>query len=201
MEPWAERAMERWPNVPVLFGWLGLDSRGRWLIKGEIISRPQIVDTINRNYETDEHGRWFFQNGPQRGFVTLANTPIILRVAVPGGGLVTHTDAEVTQLRALYMDERGGLMFLTEHGPGLLLDADLDWALAHMAINHKPVTEEQLEDVLELPSGASTGIRFQFGSATLAAQRLDSADAPAYLNFVRDPQPLPNERVSTRMAD
>ena len=80
MEAWALRAMERWPNVPALFGWLGLDRRGRWLIKGEVITRPQIIDTINGNYEADAHGRWFFQNGPQRGFVSLQTAPLVLSV-------------------------------------------------------------------------------------------------------------------------
>ena len=44
MEDWVHRALARWPNVPALYGWLGLDRRGRWLIRGETISRPQIVD-------------------------------------------------------------------------------------------------------------------------------------------------------------
>src|ERR1700712_3913736 len=78
MEPWALKAMQRWPNVPALFGWLSLDRRGRWLIKDELITRPQIIDTINANYGVDEHGRWFFQNGPQRGFMQLAYAPFVV---------------------------------------------------------------------------------------------------------------------------
>ncbi|MDB5974431.1 MAG: hypothetical protein JWR07_1191, partial [Nevskia sp.] len=48
MEDWVQRSLARWPNVPALFGWLALDRRGRWLIQGELISRPQIIETINR---------------------------------------------------------------------------------------------------------------------------------------------------------
>ena len=68
MEDWVHRAMARWPNVPALYGWLSLDRRGRWRIQNETISRPQIIDTFNRNYAADEQGRWYFQNGPQRGY-------------------------------------------------------------------------------------------------------------------------------------
>jgi hypothetical protein len=64
MEDWVHKALARWPDVPALFGWLSLDRRGRWRIRGEVITRPQIVDTINPNYAADEHGRWYFQNGP-----------------------------------------------------------------------------------------------------------------------------------------
>src|SRR5262249_50687118 len=98
MEAWALRGMQRWPNVPALFGWLTLDRRGRWLIKGEIISRPQIIDTINRNYEPDEHGRWFFQNGPQRGFIALEYAPLVVRVDGGGDLLTTHTDLSIHDL-------------------------------------------------------------------------------------------------------
>src|SRR3546814_4722559 len=69
VEDWVQRALARWPNVPALYGWLRLDRRGRWLIRDEPISRPQIIDTINRNYAADARGCWYFQNGPQRGYM------------------------------------------------------------------------------------------------------------------------------------
>ena len=31
------RAMTRWPDVPAVYGWLSLDRRGRWLIRGETL--------------------------------------------------------------------------------------------------------------------------------------------------------------------
>ena len=71
MEDRMQRALARWPNVPALYGWLSLDRRGRWRIQGEIITRAQIIDTISANYLADEHGAWYFQNGPQRGYVQL----------------------------------------------------------------------------------------------------------------------------------
>jgi Protein of unknown function (DUF2946) len=200
VEAWALRAMQRWPNVPALFGWLGLDRRGRWLIKGETISRPQIIDTINRNYEPDEHGRWFFQNGPQRGYIALEYAPLILRLE-GDDVLVTHTGSRVEKPRAAFMDEEGALLIATEHGPGVLADSDLEWALSRLTAEGSSVDERQLEAALALPNGADTALRFELGGASLVVARLDAASAPATLDFVRDPEPLPNERYSTRESD
>jgi hypothetical protein len=79
MDESVRAALARWPNVPSVYGWLSLDRRGNWLIKGERIGNPAVPEFIARNYECDERGRWFFQNGPQRVFVTLAYLPFVLR--------------------------------------------------------------------------------------------------------------------------
>lgn len=194
MEDWVTRALARWPNVPALFGWLGLDRRGRWLIRGEIISRPQIVETINRNYAADAHGRWYFQNGPQRGYIQLERAPLLLRASAQGDTLTAHTENEVRDISAAWLDEEGGLLLLTDLGPGALADADLDWALQRLETEYGPVDEAQLAEALALPSGAETALRLRLGAAALPLRRLDQAEAPARLGFVRDPQPLPGER-------
>src|ERR687884_636735 len=90
------RGMAKWPNVPAVYGWLGLDRRGNWLLKSEPITNPVITAFISRNYERDGHGRWFFQNGPQRVFVALAYTPHVYRATswTPGDlGFESHTGA------------------------------------------------------------------------------------------------------------
>jgi hypothetical protein len=79
------RAMAKWPKVPVVYGWLSLDRRGRWSIKSGSPERPdaashgfepvtnqKLVEFIGRNYTHDAQGRWYFQNGPQRVYVALA---------------------------------------------------------------------------------------------------------------------------------
>ena len=77
MDPIVARAMARWPNVPAVYGWLALDRRGNWLIKGERITHQSMREFIARNYQPDDAGRWYFQNGPQRVYVTLAYTPLV----------------------------------------------------------------------------------------------------------------------------
>src|SRR5215203_7506911 len=74
------RSMAKWPNVPAVYGWLTLDRRGNWLLKGERINNPAIIEFIGRNYEPDAQGRWYFQNGAQRVYVELEYTPMVYRV-------------------------------------------------------------------------------------------------------------------------
>ncbi len=193
MEDWVKRALARWPNVPALFGWLGLDRRGRWLIRGETISRPQIVDTIARNYAADAHGRWYFQNGPQRGYVKLEHAPLVLHADAAGEQLTAHTGDGVTQVSAAFLDEEGAILLQTDLGPGALADADLDWALRRLEAAAGAVDENSLAAALAQPSGSLTCLRLRFGAASLPLQRLDRLLAPAELGFVRDPQPLPSE--------
>ncbi len=80
----------KWPNVPDCFGWLALDRRGQWRMRddftqqhhlpGQVIQHKALNEFIARNYACDERGRYFFQNGPQRVFITLDATPFIARM-------------------------------------------------------------------------------------------------------------------------
>lgn len=80
----------KWPNVPDCFGWLALDRRGQWRMRNEFTQQNKLPDQvikhaalnefIARNYACDESGRYFFQNGPQRVFITLDATPWIVRI-------------------------------------------------------------------------------------------------------------------------
>jgi hypothetical protein len=188
MEAWVHRALERWPNVPALFGWLGLDRRGRWTIQGETISRPQIVDTINANYAADDQGRWYFQNGPQRGYVTLEVAPLILFTSGDGTHLLTHTGHRVESITQGWLDESGSLVLSTEHGPGLLADTDLAWALARIEISEGVFDDASLERALAQSSGSRTALSLSFDDHRIPITRLDDADIPAALGFVRVPQ-------------
>jgi hypothetical protein len=200
MEEWVTRAMQRWPNVPALFGWLALDRRGRWLIQGEPITRVQIIDTINRNYASDEHGRWFFQNGPQRGYVQLASAPFILR-PLANDRLETHTGRWVERPTAAYLDEHGSLLVATEHGPGEVAGDSLDWVLRRLRHRGWPVTEQQLAQALASDSGAATPLTVLFDAVHVPIMRLDFAAAPGALGFVRDPQPREDEVAATVEQD
>ena len=55
------KAMERWPNVPDVYGWLRLDRRGQWLIKDETIANVTVRDFISRNYLRTDGGAYAFQ--------------------------------------------------------------------------------------------------------------------------------------------
>ncbi|EIT72226.1 MULTISPECIES: DUF2946 family protein [Hydrocarboniphaga] len=192
MEDWVLRALAKWPDVPALFGWLSLDRRGRWYVRGEPISRPQIIDTIGRNYAADEQGRWYFQNGPQRGYVSCETAPLVL-LAQPDGSLRTHNGLLVREPRLACLDEEGSLLIVTEHGPAALDASDLDWALSRLRGVNGAVTEDELQGALDQASGEPTALTLVLSvdadELTLPVKRLDLAAAPAELGYVRDPQP------------
>jgi hypothetical protein len=123
MDDAVARSIAKWPNVPAVYGWLSLDRRGSWLIKGERIANVGLREFIARNYEADERGRWFFQNGPQRVFVALAYTPFV--VHWQGERLFDQCGREVTA-KETYLDDEGSVLVLGEQGIGLLDDRDLE---------------------------------------------------------------------------
>ncbi|MBN9429482.1 MAG: DUF2946 family protein [Burkholderiales bacterium] len=138
------RAMTRWPDVPAVWGWLRLDRRGRWLLVdrghpdfdeardggGSPITSPPIIDFIGRNYAGDEHGRWYWQNGPQRVYVDLDSAPLILRVLDADGPtiaarhFVTHTGFGVQRIDAGWIGPAGELLLRTDLGPAVVHDLD-----------------------------------------------------------------------------
>lgn len=195
MEDWVARALARWPDVPALYGWLSLGRHGHWHIRGEPISRPQIIDTLNRNYAADAEGRWFFQNGPQRGYVSLARAPLVLRAGADGT-LHTHTGLAVSQARAGYLDEDGGLWLATDAGPAALDDHDLAWLLERLEQDGQPPGEAALAAALTTAAGQHSGLALRLGCTLLPLRRLDAADAPSTLGFVREPAPKPGEKAS-----
>lgn len=143
MDQSVKDALARWPNVPAVHGWLSLDARGRWRLHpqgqaadggpGEPITNTQILEFINRNYDHDDAGRWYFQNGPQRVFVRLDAAPYVLRLADDNHALVTHTNASVESVSEWLLDDAGNLYAMTPLGGGVVLDRDLQPLLEKMA--------------------------------------------------------------------
>ena len=184
------RAMAKWPKVPAVYGWLSLDRRGRWRLRGEMLSHPATVRFINRNYASDERGRWYFQNGPQRVFVSLEYTPLVL--SLDGcSRLQTHTGERVQSLRAAAIDEEGSLLLLCEHGPGLLDDRDL-LAVSEGFVdsNERCCPDDVLEEALKDPAGLDR-IRLSLRWRDLCAplEALTRAQAPRRFGFIAAPAP------------
>ena len=119
MDDAVRQALARWPDVPDCFGWLSLSRRGEWQLPDGPIRHAGLAAFIGRNYEADADGRWYFQNGPQRVFVSLAYTPTVLRLAAPAR-LQTHTGQPVETLSGAWLDDEGSLLLASEHGIALL---------------------------------------------------------------------------------
>ncbi|MGI4813186.1 MAG: DUF2946 family protein [Janthinobacterium lividum] len=136
MDEIVKKALAKWPNVPSCTGWLALDRRGTWRMRDEKIQASgaagvPIVHTallgfICRNYGADEHGQWYFQNGPQRVFIELAYTPWVVRLH---NGRLTDQRGEAFEPRGAWLDEQGNVLFSDVSEPpriALLHDHDLD---------------------------------------------------------------------------
>jgi Protein of unknown function (DUF2946) len=148
MDDLVKQAMTKWPDVPHCYGWLGLDARGNWCMrddqaqaaggfcsgckgaKGSVLKHEKLVNFIERNYQCDDVGQWYFQNGPQRVFVELEVTAWVWRVG--NDYAVTSHSGTPVQYQQGWMDEHGWLYLTTSGGFGLVHTQDV--ALAAQAI-------------------------------------------------------------------
>jgi len=167
MDPIVEAAMRKWPMVPHCYGWLALDARGDWYlrdeptqaagpfpqIKGSRIEHDGLLGFIQRNYECDARGCWYFQNGPQRVYVELEAAPWVFRLEVAEPGRdgrwrISLPGERQARYRAAWLDEGGRLFLDCDLGFGLVhsLDTDVaalaveagDWQPGTMAFARMP---------------------------------------------------------------
>ncbi len=150
MDDIVKQAIAKWPNVPDCYGWVGLDARGNWYMRddrvqaagpfaapegssgmaarGSRLLHAKLIDFIQRNYESDASGRWFFQNGPQRVYVELEATPFIWRVAAaPAFAVAAHT-GQPARVQRCVLDEQGRVYLETDLGFGLVHTQDMTHA-------------------------------------------------------------------------
>jgi hypothetical protein len=195
------RAMQKWPDVPNVYGWLKLDRRGNWLVKSrasaagapvfERISNAAVVEFIGRNYQADAHGRWFFQNGPQRVFVLLEYTPLVYRLRADGDSVETHTGAVPSVVMRAWVDDAGQLLLDTELGAGVALDRDLAALLEKIVVTDgKPAADEAIES---LAGGAGPALALSLGKRCVPLGSIAASDVPARFRFNPAPRPAPGE--------
>lgn len=167
MDAIVEAALRRWPGVPDVRGWLGLDARGHWWLRdaetqaqgpfaqarGSRIEHAGLVGFIGRNYAAAADGAWYFQNGPQRVWVELEATPWVWRLhgeaAAAAPALLSHTGVPAAA-RSLWLDEAGRLYIDTALGCGLV--HTLDTALAAQAIESGHWPPPQAIDSAAMPA-------------------------------------------------
>lgn len=187
------RAMQRWPNVPAVFGWLQLDRRGNWLIKTvegrfERIVNSAMVEFVGRNYVHDDEGRWYFQNGPQRVYVTLEYTPWVYRLDDAGRRLITHTGATPKAITRLFMDDSHALLVETEFGIGIVLDRDLSAFLDHVQARSAANVDALIESVSQGAAGRCRVFDWQ-----VPVEPIQAKDVPNRFGFVSRPTPAPGQ--------
>jgi len=147
MDRIVQQAMAKWPDVPACTGWLALDRRGRFRMRdeacqaadepGEPIRHAALNAFIARNYTSDAEGRWFFQNGPQRVFVDLDYTPLVVRLHYgTSDRCIEHASADGARLpvlidqcalpfmpHACWCDDQGSILFSGQRGETNATDA------------------------------------------------------------------------------
>lgn len=140
MDDIVKQALVKWPDVPDCYGWLGLDARGNWFMrdaqsqalgafaagptqsKGSLLQHEKLIDFIQRNYECDARGQWFFQNGPQRVYVELEATPQIWRIEDDFS--IQDQSGAPAQCQRCLLDELGRVYLVTDTGFGLVHTLD-----------------------------------------------------------------------------
>jgi len=144
MDDIVRAALKKWPNVPDCYGWLALDARGDWYmrdertqragpfpqVKGSRIEHDKLREFIERNYDADDHGGWFFQNGPQRVYVELEAAPHVWRLNTIEGAaptLCSHAGRSAAYQSA-WLDEHERLYLATDIGLGIVHTLDMETA-------------------------------------------------------------------------
>lgn len=199
MDKIVKAALNKWPNVPHCYGWLALDARGVWRMRderaqalnlpGDSIRNAALLGFINRNYQHDEQGRWYFQNGPQRVYVDLEATPYIAR-STPDAGLLLHTGAPLRDIDSVFLSADGKLMFRAGELLAQLDDRDLAACLNGLQMGGHPASDEALMEWLVANESTHT-LSLELGAPQrqiLKVQRAGLAALMTELNFISVPR-------------
>ena len=150
----------------------------RW---GALLQHEALMAFIQRNYLADEAGQWFFQNGPQRVFVSLATAPLTGRL-MPDGRVRTGTPADFQPRQA----------FLTPDGDCYLLDATAHAALldgADLAAVSFINAQGRLATDADWEHGPGPGWQLRAGRFCLPLQTVSQEAIPMQCGFLRQPYP------------
>lgn len=181
-------AMEKWPDVPDVHGWLRLTARGEWWLDGGRVINEALRDFIGRNYDVDEAGHWYFQNGPQRVYVELETTPWIWRLD-GRGALIAHTGARPQMLQSAWLVDQEHFLFLTELGCGLLEDRDAGSVVERLRDAQGTALDEASIEAWLAGSGSAWLDPADLGleGSLCALGRCASAELESRFGFVREP--------------
>jgi Protein of unknown function (DUF2946) len=195
MDDIVRQALAKWPNVPSCTGWLMLDRRGNWRMRDEAaqasgapgtpIRHEALLGFINRNYDADERGQWFFQNGPQRVYVELGYTPWVVRLSADDDGTLALQDQAGGAFgpAAVFVDEEGGVLFADHVADAAAADNS---PRARIAVLH----DHDLEIFANHATLADDSLSGEFrwnNQAVLPLQAIRRGEVAARFGFVASP--------------
>jgi hypothetical protein len=196
----------KWPNVPDCFGWLALDRRGQWRMRdeftqqhnlpGQVIQHAALNEFIARNYACDEFGRYFFQNGPQRVFITLDATPWIARMipSEQGPELLTQCHQPIHPESAL-SDENGNIYIVGKVEQSIYSASCKDnsqfskGALKSIALLHDHDLDHFSELAMLREEACSFGGSWVWQKKQLPLDPIHSVELASRFNYITKPQP------------
>ena len=185
----------KWSNVPDVYNWLMLDERGDWRIKDEKISHQGLTDFINSHYQADDKGRWFFQNGPQRVFVTLAYTPYVLSVASHDSitYFKTQNNVSIKSVDRLWKDNKDRLLVSWKNGIGLVSDRDLPLLADKLTHETEPfdrIDSAELDLIKQrTPSRSKTSLKLTMNQKTYDILFINTIEVSQLFGFNSNPSP------------
>jgi DUF2946 family protein len=195
MDDIVKQAMAKWPNVPHCYGWLALDARGGWRMRdetaqrgglpGDRLTNAALIGFINRNYQHDERGCWYFQNGPQRVYVNLEATPFIARTD-PAQGLLLQTGQALASVDRAFLTRDGEAIVQGGAVVAQLDDRDVAQWLGRLELDGKPVPDEALMAWLE---GGPGDLMLDYGGRNVPVERVSGAQLPELFGYLRVPFP------------
>ncbi|KIF81723.1 DUF2946 family protein [Noviherbaspirillum autotrophicum] len=195
MDDIVKQAMAKWPNVPHCYGWLALDARGGWRMRderaqalklaGDKISNPALLSFINRNYTRDEKGCWYFQNGPQRVYVTLEVAPYVAHTD-PVQGFVLHTGEPLAGIDGAWMTDAGQLLLKDGEKIALVDDRDMAQCLSQLYFGNEEAGDERLIGWLSQPGGNAT-LSLEHAGRRIEVQHIVREKIADQFGFVAEP--------------
>jgi len=172
MDEIVKAAMAKWPNVPHCYGWLTLDARGVWRMRderaqalnlpGDPIRNATLLSFINRNYQCDSGGNWYFQNGPQKVYVDLLATPYIAQL-LPDKSWRLHTGETMSNAKQIWMLDDGNIVCKTANYLCQIDDRDLSLLIEDCTENQQALPETRLLEFMELSANEAATSKIQIG--------------------------------------
>ena len=194
MDDIVKQAMAKWPNVPHCYGWLRLDARGVFRMRDEVaqknasagdpIRHTSLLAFIYRNYASDEHGAWFFQNGPQRVYVDLETTPFIARTDTQEN-FVTQDGLALKDIHTVWLSDTGSLLFQNATQIAMLDDRDIAACLSQFRLHGVVCSDAELLNWMRQPID---GCGFKIGEDLLSVKFLQSNSIAQQFGFQQKPR-------------
>ena len=199
MDELVKQSLTKWPNVPHCYGWLALEARGAFRMRdeaaqaahqqGDIIRHESLLAFIYRNYDCDNRGAWYFQNGPQRVYVELESTPFIARTD-PELGFVLHDRTPVHEIDQVFMTNAGQLIIQSEQKIAMLDNHDLAPCLSMLHLKDQAIADD---DLLVWLSAPNQSLQMKLGQEFKNVEWVASNQLENRFGFIAHPSKLENK--------